>query len=333
MKISVVILSFTFIHATLAKEHLATLQAIKCYKNANAQDFISDVPPEKSLSDWLTKVSIVPKPNLSVEEILFALSNARKSPSRELIPLLKELWSHYRKSTFRAQHPDDWRSVKALDFSQVICDEIKILVKRMGGDLNDIEPVDETNTYDLNEIRIFLRQVANSPQDSPLPPLVLQSQVKNLSVIIGRCEFNASNDDHTLQLYNIIEITNLLGDQKVWHTQEADGAEHPVIDVFDQLLRKTLNRVVGEWASEPINPQNQNQTTPTAEQQTTRKKQALENTQQWNLRRLRDQILTKVSDLVKSRKSDDAFKQKMLMRFAKDDASRNFIKARLDQNE
>ena len=329
MKAIVIFLSFVFINLAVAKESLAVLEAIKEYRSNQDRRTESAIPSGKALSDLITKINTLPDSNVPVEEIFFVLSNVRDSPSIDLIPQLKEIWSYYRKSTFRATYPEGWRTVKALDFRQVICDEIKILVKSMGGNLDDIEPLDERNTYELNEIRMSLRAIRDAPQDQRLPTPELKELVIKLPPIIKSCRFDASNEDDKLHLLYALEINQLLGNQKVWPDQKTTDATDPVFQLWSETLDKTLSRIDGEWV--PLS-RDQLQSPLSAEQMNQRQKNALKGTQQSNLRRLRDQILLNVSNLIELKESDEAFKQEMLKRFAKTDAFRKQIEDRLNQS-
>jgi hypothetical protein len=328
MKALIIFLCLGFCNLSLSKESFEVLEAIKKYRSNQDRSVKSDIPPGKSLSDLIAKLTTLPNTNSAVEEIFSTLSNARNSPSIDLVPQLKEVWLHFRKSTFRATSPDGWRFIKALDFSQVICDEIKILVKSMGGSLDDIEPLDERNTYELNEIRIFLRAIKEGPQDQPLPTPEFNELARKLSTLIKSCRFDASNEDDKLHLLYTLEIIQLLGDQKVWPDQKTINTTDSVFQLWSETLDKTLSRIDENWVPRskdliqgPLGGEQMNQ----------RQKKALEGTQQFNLRRLREQILLNVSNLIKMRMDDDAFKQEMLKRFSKNDACRKVIEDRLNK--
>ena len=333
MKAIVIFLSLGFLNVAVAKESLAVLKAIKEYRSNQDRSAKSAIPPGKAMSDLITKINTLPDSNVSVEEILFVLSNARDSPSVDLIPQLKEIWSYYRKSTFRVTSPDDWRTLKGLDFRQVICDEIKILVKSMGGNLDDIEPLDERNTYELNEIRMSLRAIRDAPQDQPLPVPEFKDLAKRLHTILESCKFDASGEDDKLHLFYVLEIIQLLGDQAVWSGLETSNAADPVIIVFDEILSKALPRIDVNWVQTPTGPMGKNQDGPSVEEMIQWRKNSLEGYQQMNLRKLRDQILSNVAQQIVRRKNDNTFKQEMLKRFAKNDACRKAIEDRVHSSE
>ena len=333
MKALIIFLCFGFFNLVVAKESRAVLEAIREYRNDQPKHFKSAIPPEKALSDLITKINTLPAPNILAEEVLSVLSNTRDSPSVHLIPKLKEIWSHYRKSTFRAKYADEWRTVKSLDFSQVVCDEIKVLIKKMGGNIDDIEPLNERTTHDLNEIRVLLRGVKDVPQDQPLLVPEFKDLAKRLHVIIESCRFDASGEDDKLHLFYVLEIIQLLGDQAVWSGLETSNAADPVIIVFDEVLSKALPRIDVNWVQTPTGSMDKNQDGPSVEQMIQWRKNSLEGYQQMNLRKLRDQILSNVAQQIVRRKNDDTFKQEMLKRFAKNDACRKAIEDRVHSSE
>ena len=192
MKTLIIFLISVICNLAVAKESLAILNAIEEYRNNNPGRAKSDIPAEKILTELIEKINTVPELGITVEEILSSLANVRESPSNDLVPKLKVIWSYYRKSTFRATYPDEWRYVKSLDSSQIICDEIKILIKKMGGNLDDIEPLDERITSDLNEVRILLKSIKDGSRENPLDDSELKSLSKKLSEIVKQCKFASS---------------------------------------------------------------------------------------------------------------------------------------------
>ena len=333
MKVLSIFLSLGVFNLAGAKESLADLESIKEYKNDQANHIKSDIPPGKSFSELIIKINAQSDPNIPLEEILFALSNARNSPSADLIPQLKTIWSYYRKSTFRATSPDEWQFIKALDSNQVICDEIKILVKSMGGNLDDIEPLDERITFDLNKFRALLKGIKNGSGKYPLGNPELKSLIEELTEIVKKCNFGSSNEDEKLQVFYILAITELLGDKKVYPIQKSTDEEGPIITLFDETLSKTLPLIDENWIQRPTGSNDKNQDTPNIEQTIQWRKNSLEGYQQMNLRRIRDQILVNVSNMIEMRKADDTFEQEMLKRFSKNDACRKVIEDRLSSSK
>ena len=125
---------------TQAKESKQLAKAFEDYQKHSPGHKKSDVLPEMALSELLTKKkSFLANDKVSVEEILNVLSIVRDSPSKKLIPQLKELWKLHQLKSFRVMYPESWKSVRGRDYDQNICDEIKLLIQSMGGNVGDLE--------------------------------------------------------------------------------------------------------------------------------------------------------------------------------------------------
>jgi hypothetical protein len=318
---------FAGIHLLDGKEPRTTAEAFRVYKKNDPESQKSEVDPRVSLSNLLIKE------NPSVEETLATLGSVRNSPSKDLMPQLKELWKRYHKNTFRTKDPDNWRYIKSIDYNQRLCDEIKILIRGIGGNIDDIEPLDERITFDLNEVRSILISIKNGSRENELDGSELKSLTKKLSEIIKKCKFGVSNEDEKLQTFYILGIIDLLGDERVYSIQKTNDAESSVISFFDEALSKALPLIDKKWVQRPTGSNDQNQDTPNIEQTIQWQKNSLEGYQQLNLRRIRDQILLNVSNMIKMKKADDAFKQEMLKRFSKDNACRKVIEDRLNSSK
>jgi len=116
-----------------AKESKEVDRAFEDYQKSPPGRIKSTVSPGTSLSALLNR------DECTVEETLEVLAIVRDSPSKDLIPQLKQLWKRHQKTTFRVLFPKDWRYVKAKDYSQNVCDEIKRLIKSMGGSTGELE--------------------------------------------------------------------------------------------------------------------------------------------------------------------------------------------------
>ncbi len=94
--------------------------------------------PQAALVELVTKMRDPSARKTTVKEVFSVLTIARDLHDKALISQLKELWKIHQKSTFRVIFGKGWRSVKSRDYSQEICDEIKILIKNLGGSTNDL---------------------------------------------------------------------------------------------------------------------------------------------------------------------------------------------------
>ena len=142
-------------------------------------------------------------------------------------------------------------------------------------------------------------------------------------------KFGTSNEDEKLQLFYILAITELLGDQKICPVRSVTDANSPKISFFDETLSKALPLIDENWVQKPTGSTKKSEDSPTTEQIIQWQQNSLESYQQMDLRKLRDQILLNVSNLIDLRKNDDAFKQQMLKRFSKNDACRKIIAGHL----
>lgn len=262
---------------------------------------------------------------------LSLLATIRDQPDKNLISPLKELWKLNHKFTFRVTSPDGWGSIRTEDYAKMLCDEIKVLILSMGGTLDDIEPIDEKNTASLYELRLSLIPIKDTKKSTLTDLPDLRTQTRKLSAILKTCRFGASNEDETRQLAYIFEIIQILGEDKAWPSQVKITNDDPIVEIFDELLGKTLPHIDENWSQEPPKPKNQEPRS--LEKILQLQKESLVGYQQMNLRRIRDLILTDISNLIEARKSDDAFKQQMLKRFANDDACRKFIKNQLNSEK
>ena len=122
-----------FSHVSHAKESKELDRAFEDYQKGPPGRVKSTVSPGNTLS------ALLKKDECTVEETLEVLAIVRDSPSKDLIPQLKDLWKRHQKNTFRVLFPKDWRYVKAKDYSQNVCDEIKRLIKSMGGSTDELE--------------------------------------------------------------------------------------------------------------------------------------------------------------------------------------------------
>lgn len=94
--------------------------------------------PQAALAELVTKMKDPTAKKATVEEVFSVLTATRDSQTKELTPQLIELWKIHQKSTFRVIFGKGWRSVKSRDYNQEICDEIKILIKSLGGPTDDL---------------------------------------------------------------------------------------------------------------------------------------------------------------------------------------------------
>ncbi len=144
MKIIFALLFVAVAHFSYAKESREADQAIKRYQDKEPTLIRINVTPQVALADLVTKEKDLAAKKATVEEVFSVLAVARDSQAKELIPQLKELWKMHQKSTFRVIFGKGWRSVKSRDYNQEICDEIKILIKGIGGLTEDlVEPTDQ----------------------------------------------------------------------------------------------------------------------------------------------------------------------------------------------
>jgi len=137
-----------FFQLTQAKESKQLAKAFEDYQKHTPGHKKSEVSPEMALSELLTKEKSPPaNDKVTVEDILNVLSIVRDSPSKKLIPQLKELWKIHQLKTFRVMYPESWKSVRGRDYDQNICDEIKLLIQGIGGNVDDLEiPVEKPQT-------------------------------------------------------------------------------------------------------------------------------------------------------------------------------------------
>lgn len=309
-----------------AKESLATMKAFEAYEKNDTESPKIDLAPRIALSNLLKKENLFAE----VEETLATLQSVRISPSEDLIPQLKELWKIYHKNTFRTKDPEKWYLIKGLDSSQRICDEIKKLIRTMGGSIDDIEPREEKNTFDLNEIRTFLGGIKDGSHKEPLTSADSQFLAKELSTIIKTCKFGASNRDEILQMFYVLSIIQMLNNEAIWPVQKKVDATDPVIAFFDDTLGKTLPLIEENWIQKPTGSLDQKEDEPSAEQMAQWHRNSLEGYQQMNLGKIRDQILINVSNLVTMRRDDQLFRQEMIKRFSKNDACLKMLNERLN---
>jgi len=138
------ILTLTFIllaspQTLVAKGSLATNQAFEEYRKNAPDHKRSEVLPGPALSELLEKRDTM----ASSEEVLAVLTIIRDAPSKEFIPQLKELWRLHQKLTFMVRYPNSWRTIKTEDYHAMLCDEIKVLIKGMGGDTQDLDAIEK----------------------------------------------------------------------------------------------------------------------------------------------------------------------------------------------
>ncbi|MGL4398852.1 MAG: hypothetical protein ACRCXD_03205 [Luteolibacter sp.] len=304
------------------KESLDTMKAFEAYEKNDFEPSKINLPPRTALSILLNKENV----STEVKETLVALQSVRNSPSKDLIPQLKELWKIHHKNTFRTKYADDWYFVRGIDRSQKLCNEIKKLIETMGGNVDDIEPIKEKNTFDLNEIRRFLGKIKDGSRKESLSSFEAQVIAKDLLQIIKTSKFEASSHDDKLHLFYILGIVEMLGDEIIWPAQKKLDAADPMIVFFDETLSMALTLIDEKWVPKPKDHVSDQST---AVQMTQQFKDYLEGYQQMNLRKLRDQILINVSNLIEMKRGDQLFKQEMIKRFAKNELCRKLIDDRL----
>lgn len=141
MKLLAKILFIAITVSANAKESKELDQAFKKYQDKEPSLIKIEVAPLAALTDLLRKEkeAMAVKSSTPLEEVLAVMSVVRDSPSKEFIPHLKEIWLIRQKATFRVIFPNDWRWVKARDYNQDLCNEIKILIKGMGGAVEDLK--------------------------------------------------------------------------------------------------------------------------------------------------------------------------------------------------
>jgi len=125
--------------ALQAKGSLKTNEAFEKYRKNETYHKKNDIVPGPALSELLKKQNSLASP----EDVLDVLAGIRDSPAKEFIPSLKELWKVYQKNTFKAREPKYWRSIKTEDYSQMLCDEIKAIIKSIGGDVAELDAIDK----------------------------------------------------------------------------------------------------------------------------------------------------------------------------------------------
>ncbi len=336
MKITTFIFSLGVCGTLVAKDSQVVIEALQEYRSGQTNQNQQKIAPREMLSSLLDRIKKNPDLVIPPEEILLSLAITRDNPSANLVKPLKEIWSHYRRSTYRAIFQDDWRYVKSLDFSQAICDEIKILVKKMGGSLDDIEPLEERNTYDLNQIRTELNKRIKNSREETLPQFDMKALAKRLSAIVGTCKFASENEDQKLHMFYFLLIVKDFENKSLWPDSNKADLNDPIINFYDETLTKCLSNIDDKWMPNlavKIPDSKKLEEEPSAEQIKVWKKESLKGYQQTNLRNLRDQVLTNIVGIIAAKKGDEDFKQGLLKRFTKNEECANTIKARLDTHK
>lgn len=312
-----------------AKDSLETLEAFRKYRNNEPLGNRSRMS-EKEIESEVSRLINDKENPASLEKALLILQAVRdgSEKSQNLIKPLRDLWSFYHTRTFRSRYPENWPSVRCSDHAQIICDEIKILIRSLGGNINDIEPVSERNTYEIKELWKRLEGLKKGIAKQPAGRDGLHAVVADLSAIVERCTFGAGNDDEIFQFQYIYQIIQALGDADLRAVQMPIEKDGPIVKAFEGLLAKSLPLIDDKWVQKPTGNKGPNQEDPSAEQIAQWRKNSLEGSQQGSLRKIRDQILLNVSNWIKENKEDVTFRRAMLDRFGKNDDLRRLIEER-----
>ena len=312
------------------KESMVTLNAFKAYNRNDTETPAVDLPPKIALSNLLKKENIFSE----IEQTLATLQCVRLAPSADSIPELKELWKLHHKNTFRSRDPVNWYYIRSLDSNQLICNEIKKLIEKFGGNINDLEPREEKNTFALNDTRTSLNELIKNPENEAWPSQKFNETIKNLFEIAKTIDLGASTQDHILQGFYLTNIVTALDNEKVWPDRYKVELTNPIINLYDELLTNSLSKIDSKWtprlSDKTPDDDKKEEKEPSAEQMMAWSKESLKGYQQMNLPKLRDQILANVAGIIAARKGDEDFKQGLLKRFSKNEECAKTIKARLD---
>lgn len=324
---------FSVIVISEAKDSLKTIEAFRKYRNNESlgnKSALSDKEIELEISRLINDK----EHELPLEKALEVMDKIRgkseKNPA--LIRPLKELWSFYRTRTFRSRDPEYWSYIRGSDYAQMICDEIKILIKSLGGNIDDIEPVSEKNTFELKELWGALKSLKNEMAKHPEGRLEIHAATAKLSAIVENCTFGAGCHDEIIQLQYIFQIIQILGEKELRTVQMPIEKDDPIVNAFDEALAKSLALIDEKWIQKPTGNKGQNQGDPITEQVVQWRKNSLEGYQQGSLRKIRDQVLLTVSTWINENKGDAVFRQEILKRFGKDDDLRKSIEDRVGQS-
>ncbi len=214
----------------------------------------------------------------------------------------------------------------------MICNEIKILIRSLGGNIDDIEPVSEKNTFELKELWGSLKILKNEIAKHPDGRGEIHAAAAKLSSIVDRCTFGAGCEDEILQLQYIYQIIQILGEKDLRTVQMPIKMNDQIFNAFDDALAKSLSLIDDKWVQKPTGCKGPNQGDPSAEQVAQWRKNSLEGYQQGNLRKIRDQVLLTVSTWINENKEDAVFRQEILKRFGKNNDLRKSIEDRVGQS-
>lgn len=321
---------FSGIVLSSAKDSLETVEAFRKYRNREPlgnRGAMSDKEIEFEISRMINdKEHQIPFVKaLEVLEVV----RGKSEKNQNIIKPLKELWSFYHTRTFRSKEPEYWSYMRCSDNAQMICDEIKILIRSIGGNIDDIEPVSERNTFEAKELWRSLESLENGIAKHPVGRGELNAAAAKLSAIVARCTFGAGSDDEIFQLQYIYQIIQILGDRDLRAGQMPIGKDDPIVKAYNEALSKSLPLIDDKWVQKPTGNKGPNPGDPSAEQVGQWRKNSLEGSQQGSIRKIRDQILLNVSNWINENKEDAAFRQEMLNRFGKNVDLRRSIEERV----
>lgn len=324
---------FSLIVISEAKDSLKTIEAFRKYRN-NESLGNKSVLSDKEIEIEISRLMNDKEHQVPLEKALEVMDKIRRKSEKNpaLIKPLKELWSFYRTQTFRSRDPEYWSHIRGSDYAQMICDEIKILIRTIGGNIDDIEPVDERNTFELKELWGSLKSLKNEIAKHPEGRREIHEAAAKLSGIVERCTFGAGCDDDILQLQYIFQIIQILGEKELRTVQMPIEKNDQIVNAFDGALAKSLALIDEKWVQKPTGNKGQNQSDPSAEQVLQWRKNSLEGYQQGSLRKIRDQVLLTVSTWINENKGDVVFRQEILKRFGKDEDLRKSIEDRVGQS-
>ncbi len=313
----------------IGKESIKSLNAIKAYERNDSESPTVNLPPKTALSNLLSKENIFTEFELT----LATLQCVRLAPSADLIPQLKELWKTHHKNTLRSRDPVNWYYVRSFDSCQLICNEIKKIIENLGSNIDDMEPVEEKNTFALSATSKLLNEPIKKSDSKALSSHQILETIKNLLAIIKTLNLGNSNQDQILQGFYLTSIVTALDKEEVWPDRHKVELTDPIIIFYDELLILALSKIDSEWTPIPADKKpddKKDENEPSAEQIKAWHNESLKGYQQMNTLKLRDQILANLAGIISARKGDEEFKQALLKRFSKNEECAKTIKARLD---